>query len=92
MPIDIIKRQGKRPTEAFQPTKLRSSVIAVCLSVKAPVGEAERIAGRVTDAVLAWSSKKSEVTSADIRHQAAKHLEKLHQQAGHIYKHHRQIF
>lgn len=92
MVIDVIKCKGKRAREEFQPLKLRQSIIAVCISVKAPEGEAEKIAQRVTDAVTLWSSKKPAITSADIRRQAAKHLEKLHANAAHFYKHHRQIF
>ena len=91
MPIDIIKAHGRRSSEPFQPKKLHNSIVAICLSARAPVGEAERIATRVTEAVLVWSGKKPEATSGDIRLQAAGHLEKLHGAAGHLYRHHRQI-
>lgn len=91
MPIDIIKRQGKRPSEAFQPKKLHASIVAVCISLNTPEGEAERIARRVNEAVLRWCKTKPEATSVDIRLQAAKHLEKLHEPAAHLYRHHRQI-
>lgn len=92
MKIDVIKRQGKRMSEVFQPEKLHNSIIAVCLSVQAPEGEAKRIAERVTRAVEEWSAKKPSVTSDDLRRLAAAHLEKLHDQAAYIYKHHRKIF
>lgn len=92
MAIDIIKRQGKRVTEVFQPQKLHDSIMAACLSVKTPEGEASHIADRVTAAVTNWSTKKPTVTSADLRRQASTHLEKLHDQAAHLYKHYRKIF
>lgn len=92
MVVDVIKRQGKRPSEPFKPTKLHQSIVAVCVCVKTPEGEAERIAQRVTKAVDAWCSTKPTVTSDDLRRQATRHLEKVHNHAAHFYKHHRQIF
>lgn len=92
MVVDIIKRHGKRPTEPFKPGKLHQSIVAVCISVKAPEGEAERIAQRVTKAVDAWCNEKATITSDDLRRQATRQLEKVHNHAAHFYKHHRQIF
>ena len=41
--IDVIK-QGKRPPEEFSPDKLHNSIIATCLSVRTPEGQAQDIA------------------------------------------------
>ena len=45
--IDVVK-QGKRPAEEFNPEKLHQSIIATCLSIKTPEGQAEQIARTVT--------------------------------------------
>lgn len=87
----IIKRGGKRPTEAFNPKKLHASIVATCLAVKAPEGQAEATAGAVTDAVVDWLGHKPEVTSEDIRRQATLVLEKYHPEAAHLYKHHHMV-
>ena len=36
--VDVVKRQGKRPNEAFDPGKLYASVYAVCISSGSPDG------------------------------------------------------
>ncbi len=84
----VVKRQGKRPTEAFDPNKLHASIIATCLSVHAPEGQAEVTATKVRDAVTHWLKDKPEVTSDDIRRKATIVLEKYHPEAAHLYKHH----
>jgi transcriptional regulator NrdR family protein len=89
--IDVVKRGGSRPSEKFEPTKLHSSVLAACLSVRSPQGEAETAAGNVCDAVIVWCSKKPEVTSADLRRKAAEHLHAIHPEAAYFYKHHRLV-
>ncbi len=63
----IIKRDGKRPTEQFEHSKLHNSVRAACLSVRSPEGEAETIAKNVCAAVIEWLETKPEVTSSDLR-------------------------
>lgn len=89
--IDIVKRKGKRPTEAFQHQKLHNSLYAACLSVKTPEGEAKRIADTVIKAVVDWAEARSEVTSDDIRRVAARSLAVFHDEAAYLYQHHRQI-
>ncbi len=87
----IVKRQGKRPTEAFKREKLHASILAVCLSVQAPVGQAEATANTVCNAVVEWLDDKPEVTSEDLRRKAAAVLEKYHPEAAHLYKHHHMV-
>ena len=89
--IAIVKREGKRPTEAYSRKKLQASVYAACLSVRSLEGHAKQTATQVADAVEARMQNKSEVTSADIRRQAAKALSKLHPDAAYLYQHHRVI-
>ncbi len=89
--IDIIKRDGQRPTEAFIPDKLYASVRAACLSVRSPEGEAEMTAKTVCDAVMKWLEQKPEVTSHDLRRKATETLQKYHPEAAYLYKHHRLV-
>ena len=89
--IIVIKRDGHRPSEKFDKDKLHHSIIAACLSVRSLEGHAHDTANRVCDSVLSWLGNKSEVTSADIRHQATSALEILHPDAAYLYKHHRVI-
>lgn len=86
MHTTVIKN-GTRPSEAFEPEKLHQSILASCLSVRAPAGQAEDIAGRVTVGVMHWCHDRPEVTSSDIRRTAAKHLRPLHEDAAYIYEH-----
>lgn len=87
--VDIIKQNGNRKTEPFSRDKLYASIIATCLSVRAPEGEAETIAQRVCDSVIAWLEKRSEVTSSDIRIVAVRSLNKYHPEAAYLYEQHR---
>lgn len=87
----VVKRQGKRPTEAFERNKLHASILAACLSVKTPEGQAEATASSVCDAVTEWLADKPEVTSGDIRRKASDVLAKYHPEAAHLYKHHHMI-
>jgi transcriptional regulator NrdR family protein len=89
--VDIVKRQGKRPSERFDSKKLQASVYAACLSVRSPEGHAHETAKRVCTLVISWCDNKSEITSADIRRQAAKALETFHPEAAYLYQHHRVI-
>ena len=89
--VDVVKRGGKRPSERFDPHKLHASVYATCLSLKAPHGLADDTARSVCDVVVAWCDNKSEVTTTDIRTQAAKALKKFHPEAAHLYKHYKVI-
>lgn len=89
--VDVVKRGGKRATEPFSRDKLHASVYATCLSVRSLDGHAADTATHVCNIVLSWTDNKAEVTSADIRTQAAKALEKVHPDAAYLYKHHKQI-
>ena len=89
--IDIVKREGRRPTESFQRDKLHASIRAACLSVRTPEGEAEMTASNVCDAVILWLETKPEVTSADVRRKATETLESYHPEAAYLYKHHRLV-
>jgi transcriptional regulator NrdR family protein len=89
--IDIIKREGKRPSESFDRNKLQASVRAACLSVRSPEGEAETTATHVCDIVEQWLDTKPEVTSADLRRKATEALHAFHPEAAYLYKHHRLV-
>jgi transcriptional regulator NrdR family protein len=89
--IDIIKRDGERPSEAFRREKLHASIRAACLSVRSPEGEAETTARNVCDAVVIWLETKPEVTSSDLRRKATETLQKHHPEAAYLYKHHRLV-
>lgn len=89
--VDVVKRGGRRPTEAFNRDKLHASVMAACLSVRTPEGTAHDTATRVCDALIIWCNDKPEVTSADVRRQASKALETHHPEAAYFYNHHRVI-
>lgn len=89
--IDIVKREGRRPSEQFNRDKLHASIRAACLSVRTPDGEAELIAEKVCDALITWLRTKPEVTSSDLRRKAAETLESFHPEAAYLYKHHRLV-
>lgn len=87
----IIKRGGRRPTEAFTASKLHASVLAACLSVRTPEGEAETLAGKIVGHVGEWLEQKAEVTSNDLRRIAGFHLTKYHPEAAYFYEQHTNI-
>jgi transcriptional regulator NrdR family protein len=89
--VDVVKRSGRRPSEAFDADKLLRSIQAACLSVRSPEGEAESTASNVTGAVVLWLDTKPAVTSHDIRRLAGAHLERYHPEAAYFYQHHRII-
>ena len=89
--VDIVKRDGQRPTESFQREKLHASIRAACLSVRSPEGEAEMTARNVCDAVILWLEKRPEVTSGDLRRKATDTLHTFHPEAAYLYKHHRLV-
>lgn len=89
--IDVVKQRGKRPSELFDPMKLHNSIVASCLSVKSLDGLADDTARRVCEYIISWCDNKTEVTTLDIRHQAARALDRLHPEAAHLYKHHKVI-
>ena len=89
--VDIIKHGGKRPTEKFARNKLHTSIVAACLSVRAPEGQAETTSNAVCDDVIDWLKGHSEVTSNDIRVVATRSLKKYHSDAAYLYEQHKII-
>lgn len=83
--VYIIKR-GKRPNEEFSPEKLHQSIVAACLSVRTPVGQAEEIAKTVTLDVMHWCEIRPEITSSDIRRRASRLFHSLHTDAAYVYE------
>lgn len=86
--VDIIKRDGDRQSEKFIRDKLHKSIVAACLSVHTPEGQAEIIAHSVCDSVLSWLEHHPEVTSTDIRVITTKHLKIHHPEAAYVYEQH----
>lgn len=84
--ITVVKARGTRPSEAFDPKKLHASIVATCLSLRTPEGQAEEIASSVSKKVTAWCQSKQEITSDDIRRVGANILEKQHPEAAYLYK------
>lgn len=89
--ISVVKRAGQKNSEDFDPEKLRASIMAACLSVKTPIGEAEQLANQVCERVIEWCNQRGEVTSADLRRVAGQVLEKFHAEAAYLYRHHELI-
>lgn len=89
--IDVVKRHGARPTEAFSREKLHHSIRSACLSVRTAEGQSDEVADSVCAAVIVWCDKRPEITSDDIRRQAAKALTVFHPEAAYFYQHHRMI-
>jgi len=87
-PVSIIKRQGQRPTESFDSTKLHKSIVAATLSAQTPPGQADNIANAVTNYVLEWLEHRPEVTSHDLRLVATRHLRAHHPDAAYLYEQH----
>lgn len=84
--VDIVKQNRARSSEQFSEEKLHASIVAACLSVRTPVGQAEAIAHAVSSSVIAWLENKPEVTSQDLRLIAAKHLHSHHPDAAYMYQ------
>jgi transcriptional regulator NrdR family protein len=85
---NIIKKSGKRQPEYFSRKKLHASIMAACLSVHTPEGQAESTADAVCDVAMIWLQQRPEVTSHDIRIVAAKHLKNYHPEAAYLYEQH----
>ena len=87
--VDVVKQSKARGNEQFSKEKLHASIVAACLSVRTPVGQAEAIAHAVSDSVVAWLENKPEVTSQDLRLVTAKHLHSHHPDAAYMYQQYR---
>jgi len=88
--VDIVKRHSKA-SESFSEEKLHASIVAACMSVRTPVGQAESIAKAVTNSVVMWLENRPEVTSYDVRKVAAKHLRSHHPDASYMYEQYKVI-
>lgn len=86
----IVKRKGH--SEPYDARKLYASVYASCLAVHEPAGTAEIIASQVSKEMDSWLADKHEVTSNDIRRQAAQTLRTINPHAAYILLHHRVIW
>lgn len=86
--VDIVKNDDIGQIERFDREKLHASIVAACLSVHTPEGQAETTAHAVCDAVILWLQQRPEVTSHDIRTVAAKHLKSYHPEAAYLYGQH----
>lgn len=89
--VDVIKRGGRRSTEAFDSAKLKRSIEAVCVSLHTPHGQASIIAESVCRNVEDWLEKHAEVTSTDIRKTATRALKLHHPDAAYLYENHKII-
>lgn len=87
--VDVVKRNGQRPTESFSDEKLRASIEAACLSAGTAPGQAELIARTVSHDVAQWLTTRPEVTSHDLRRAAARTLKNHHPDAAYLYEQHR---
>lgn len=83
----IVKRNNT--VEQYDERKVYASIYAACLSVHEPTQTAKLIATKVTDNVTGWISKRSEVTSNDIRKTAADYLKNINPHASYLYANHR---
>lgn len=72
-------------SEPYQRTKLASSVHRACAEASGFIGEAELTAERVCHEVEAWLENKYEVTTADLRRQAASALKRYNPVAAYAY-------
>lgn len=86
----IIKR-SPGVSEPFDERKLFTSIFTACLSVSKHAGEAEITAERICRDLTPWLKTKVEVTSTDVRLQAAKFLNQYNPDAAYVYAHHRII-
>lgn len=86
---DVIKKTNQK--EVFKNQKLFKSIYRACLSADAPAGEAEMTAKIVCVDILPWISKKSYVTTLDIRIKASSYLDLYNPSAAYFYKNTNQL-
>lgn len=75
----IVKRRGH--SEPYDERKVYSSIVAACKDSGEPSGSAELVADHVVKELRDWLETKHEVTSHDIRHQAAHILDSFNENA-----------
>lgn len=90
--VDVVKRDGTRPTEQYERAKLERSIRAALQSLNTPSGQADDTSRVVCDIVEQWLSERAEVTSSDIRRQAALALTTFHPDGAFIYQRHKVMF
>jgi transcriptional regulator NrdR family protein len=83
---DVVKQNGHRNTEVFNRKKLHDSIVAACLCVYSPEGQAQTAAKNICDQVEAWVNQHPEVTTDDIRNITANFMEIHHPEAAYLYK------
>lgn len=86
----VRKNSGK--IETFNSKNLVKSVERAFASNHYSPKIAKEKAEHVTSNVVAWLTKKTEVTHLDIRHQAAKQISKIDQNVAVLYKKHKDLW
>jgi len=86
--VNIVKGKGKRQSENFDQQKLHDSIVAACLGVYTPEGQAEKTADIVVESVIKWIGKRPEVTTGDIRTITTKTLNIHNPEAAYLYEQH----
>lgn len=82
---EVIK-SGRRKPEKFDNKKLEKSIVATCLSVHSPIGQAEATAKSVSKQIEEWLNDRPEITSKDIRSSTADLLSIHQPEAAYLYK------
>ncbi|HEV2413005.1 MAG TPA: hypothetical protein VGS28_04375 [Candidatus Saccharimonadales bacterium] len=75
-----------KKSEPYSPRKLARSVMASCLCVRTPIGEARVTAEEISHHMAKWLAHKEEVTSHDLRVHAARYLSTYNPDAAYILK------
>jgi len=86
----VIKNTGK--VQSFNSKKLAKSIEYTLLSNHYTPEQAKTIAQKVTQNVVEWMTKKTEVTYIDIRTQSAKQLAKIDNNVAFLYKKHKELW
>ena len=86
----VVKRGGG--DESFDTKKLYASIYTSMLAAKETVKTSEYAANEVSKYVHTWAQKYSEVTTKDIRIEAARKLQEFNTNAHFLYVHHKLLF
>jgi transcriptional regulator NrdR family protein len=85
----VVKRGGQ--DEKFDEKKLYASIYASLMTCHVIDKEAKLISDEITKLVKRWATKKSHISSHDVRTQAAQHLREYNNLAAYVYVHHRML-